>query len=43
MTVFSMYLVGLLLLALGVDAYSPWLKRAGGTIMMYATLLALLT
>lgn len=43
MTVFSMYLEGMLLLALGADTESPWLKRAGGVILMYATLLAMLT
>lgn len=43
MTAFSVYLVGMLLLVLGVEPYRPWLLRAGGTIMMYATLLALLT
>lgn len=43
MTVFSMYLEGMLVLALGVDAESPWLIRSGGVILMYATLLALQT
>ncbi|WP_277345120.1 hypothetical protein [Chromobacterium fluminis] len=43
MSAFSVYLVGMLLLVLGVEPYRPWLLRTGGAILVWATLLAMLS